>query len=90
MVQMQAVSCNLPLICSKDSGGEDLTKYFGQSKAISVLKETTSNELAKEIDAMLKYVASQPLETVYYDMNGKSQLTWEAYGKRYSDFLKQI
>lgn len=90
MVQMQAVSCNLPLICSKDSGGEDLAKYFGQSKAISVLKETTSDELAKEIDAMLEYVESQPLETVYYDMNGKSQLTWEAYGKRYSDFLKQI
>ena len=69
---------------------EDLTKYFGRSKAISVLKETTSDELAKEIDAMLKYVESQPLDTVYYDMKGKSQLTWEAYGKRYSDFLKQI
>ena len=90
MVLCQAIYCNLPLITSKDSGGPDLKEIFNNSKAISVLKETTSDKLAKEIDAMLEYVESQPLGTIYYDMNGKNQLTWEAYGKRYSDFLKQI
>jgi len=90
MVQMQAVSCNLPLICSKNSGGEDLTKYFGNSQAISVLSDITSVELSKEINAMLKYVASHQSDTLYYDMNGKNQLTWEAYGKRYNDFLHHV
>ncbi len=90
MVQMQAVSCNLPLICSQDSGGADLKTYFGDSKAIVVLEELNSDRIVEAINKMLIFINDQPKDYVFYDMSGKEKLSWQSYGKRYDQFLEQI
>ncbi len=89
MVQMQAVSCNLPLVCSKDSGGEDLKQYFGGGKAIFVINQTNKAELKKEILNALAFYNQYQGEDLF-DFSGKEQMSWKAYGKRYSDFIHKI
>jgi len=88
MVQAQAISCNLPIVCSKHSGGEDLKQYFEDSSAIIVMNEISVLELEKSIKKALNIVDN--CSNLLYKMEGKQQLSWTAYGDRYSDFLNQL
>lgn len=88
MVQAQAISCNLPVVCSKHSGGEDLKQYFEDSSAIIVMNEINELELEKSIRKALSI--TDKCSGVLYNMAGKQQLSWTHYGDRYNSFLHQI
>ena len=88
MVQAQAISCNLPLIGSKDSGAIDLKEMVEDPQYITILKEYTVEALIK---AMKEAMDSYPsLGNKIYAGTAIENLTWKAYGKRYAQFLHQI
>lgn len=88
MVQAQAVACNLPLIGSKDSGAEDLQQMVDDPKYITLVEDYTPETLIKAMDkAMDVYLT---LKGKKYAGNAIENLTWEAYGKRYADFIRNI
>lgn len=89
MVQGQALACGLPLICSKDSGGEDLQKFLTDKKWIIVLDNISIDSIRESITKALSLWDDLPED---HDIigNAKQDLSWEAYGKRYSVSLDQI
>ena len=88
MVQAQAIACNLPLVGSKDSGAEDLKMLVDKPEFITIIKEYTPTAL---IEAMhIAMDKSKELKGESYAGNAIVNLTWKAYGKRYSDFLQKI
>lgn len=89
MVQAQAVSCGLPLVCSKDSGGRDLKKYVNDSAFIIEIKDNSVDSIHESIELALS-LASKQKGVRNYAGDISSNLSWSAYGKRYSNFLKRI
>ena len=88
MVQVQALACGLPIVCSKETGGRDLRDLLTEKKWIIEMKELTIHELGVCITEAIKLSETQQgiRNYVHDDIN---KFTWEAYGKRYNDFLKQ-
>ena len=88
MVQAQAIACNLPIICSKDSGAEDLKEMVEYPQYITIIEDYTVKSLLTAMEeAMQNY---KTLQGKIYAGNAINNLTWEAYGKRYADFLHKI
>jgi glycosyltransferase involved in cell wall biosynthesis len=88
MVQFQAMACGLPLICTTNTGGEDLITKDGEEgyvvpiRDVEALKEKIlylyeNQDIAKEMGQKAK----QKVE------NG---FTWDNYGDRYYNNLKEI
>ena len=88
MVQAQAIACNLPLIGSRDSGAEDLQKIVDKKDCIIIIEKLNTNNIVKAIDEALKKY--DELGTNTYVGRAVENLTWRAYGKRYSNFISQI
>lgn len=88
MVQAQAIACNLPLIGSKDSGAEDLKKMVSHPEYITILSDYSANALISAINETMKKYNS--MKELSYAGNMINNLTWEAYGKRYADFINKI
>ena len=89
LVQIQAVACGLPLVCSIHSGGEDLKKYVDSEDKIIVMKELTVEELVRCIDKALAVANDQKGLRCYVGENFK-KVSWEGYGERYNNFLESI
>lgn len=89
MVLSQAVACGLPVVCTKDTGGEDLRNYLSDKKWITVITPTNAIELRRGIEEALNLCNELP-GNYNYAGDAKKELTWEAYGKRYSEFLTKI
>lgn len=88
MVQAQAIACNLPLVGSNDSGAEDLKAIVEHPEYITIIEDYTSKAV---VNALAKALAQQKgLCNKLYAGNADEKLTWQAYGKRYSDFLHKI
>lgn len=88
MVQAQAIACNLPLIGSKDSGAEDLQQMVEYSQFITLIENYTPESLIKAMNQTIKNYTN--LKDKIYAGDVIKNLTWEAYGKRYADFLQFI
>ena len=89
MVQSQALVCGLPIVCSKDSGGRDLRKFIDDKKWIIEMEEFSTTELEKRINEAL-YLAKTQRGLRNYSKDVINELTWEAYGKRYDENLRNI
>lgn len=88
MVQAQAIACNLPLVGSIDSGAEDLKGMVEYPEFITIIDEYTPECVKNAIDCGLeKY---DQLGNKFYAGSAIENLTWAAYGKRYSKFLTNI
>lgn len=88
MVQAQAIACNLPLVGSVDSGAEDLKKLVEYPEYITIIDNYTPECVKSAIDRGLeKY---NKLGDKMYAGSAIENLTWSAYGKRYSSFLKEL
>lgn len=88
MVQAQAIACNLPLIGSPDSGAKDLKQMVEYPEYITITKDHTAEAVLNAINTTIeKY---QELNGKIYAGNAIKNLTWEAYGKRYAEFLHKI
>ncbi|MBM9520472.1 glycosyltransferase family 4 protein [Desulforhopalus vacuolatus] len=88
LVQSQALSCGLPLVCSDRTGGADLKRLLGNAEYIYVVPHGDVDALGGAIQKALAYAeAHQGIDL----LGGKRDvLSWAAYGKRYSDFLRSI
>ena len=85
MVQIQAIACNLPLIGSPDSGAEDLRKLVANPDYVVIIKDYSVDSV---VDALKRALALyERLGCEKYTGDSLCNLTWEAYGKRYADFL---
>ena len=85
MVQAQAIACNLPLVGSIDSGAEDLKEMVEYPEYITIIDKYTSECLKNSIEYGLKKY--ETLKENVYAGSAIENLTWDAYGKRYTEFL---
>ena len=85
MVQAQAIACNLPLVGSKDSGAEDLKRMVSNPEYITILEDYTEESLIKAIEKTMNVYNS--IGNMIYGGEAINNLTWEAYGRRYADFI---
>ena len=88
MVQAQAIACNLPLVGTSDSGAEDLMKMVENPEYITIIKEFTSSSLLKAIHDSLN--KQKEIGNLLFAGSAISNLTWEAYGNRYTEFLNKL
>ena len=88
MVQLQAMACGLPLICTPNSGGDDLITNQGEEGFVIPIKDS---EAIKE---KIKYLYENP--SICKEMGSKAKLkikrgfTWDDYGNRYTETLKNF
>lgn len=88
LVQPQAMACGLPLICTTNTGGEDLISKDGVEGFVINIRDT---EALKE---KLRYLYQNP--EVCHEMGQKAKhkvsegFTWDDYGDRYVEILKKI
>ena len=88
MVQAQAIACNLPVIGSPDSGAEDLQRMVEHPEYISIIREYSVEAVENAIaEALGKYAT---LGNTKYAGEAIENLTWEAYGRRYANFLNTL
>lgn len=88
MVQVQALACGLPIVCSKKSGGRDLMKHISDTNYIIEMESLTTDELEKCIKYSLNYSKNLYGYRNYFKGNIED-LSWVGYGKRYNNFLKE-
>ena len=88
MVQAQAIACNLPLVGSIDSGAEDLRGMVECPEYITIIDKYTQKCVKNAIESGLKKYVQ--LGDKLYAGSAIDCLSWSAYGKRYSEFLKGI
>lgn len=89
LVLSQAMACGLPIVCTKDTGGEDLKQFLSDDKWIVVIEKTNAAELKAGILKALELYDELP-EGYDYMKESRSELSWRGYGKRYADFLDNI
>ena len=87
MVLSQAMACNLPIVASADCGAPDLKKIVAKPDYIDIVEDNSFQGLEDGIRTML---GRYPQLRENYAGNAISQLTWEAYGDRYAQFIKRI
>lgn len=85
VVQMQALSCGLPIVCSMHTGGKDIGELTGMQKWIFEMKQYTVEDLEKQILCALEFEKICDCTELRLD-----DLSWKAYGKRYGQFLQNI
>ncbi len=88
MVQAQALACHLPIIASPDGGACDLKARVAMPEYISIIEEFTADAIIGKMDEMLQQI--EQLRDRNYAGNALNDLTWEAYGRRYAEFLHRI
>lgn len=81
LVLNQAAACGLPIVCSKNCGGESLKGIIAEPSSVFVMDDFSVNSLANKINQALNY----KIEVVE-----SYNLTWRAYGERYDKFIKKI
>ncbi len=88
MVQVQAIACGLPIVCSQHTGGSDLRQFLNDKKWIIEMEEYTVEALNNCIQKALVLSAEQVGKRAYAD--SLYDLTWAAYGKRYNCNLMKV
>lgn len=87
MVQAQAIACNLPLVGSHDSGAEDLKGMVANPNCITIIEDYTMQSV---IDGVKEALRQYDSLTGLYTGDVIKNLTWEAYGKRYAEFINKV
>lgn len=85
MVQMQAIACGLPIICSMHTGGRDIADITGMHNWIFEMEEYTIEALKHQINSAIAFTHTCNPSTLKLE-----NLSWEAYGKRYANFIINV
>ena len=85
MVLSQALACNLPIVGSPNCGAPDLKGMVENPNYIIIFDDYTVEAISTAVkEALMNY---KSLGGRSYAGDAISNLTWEAYGKRYVDFI---
>jgi alpha-maltose-1-phosphate synthase len=101
MVQLQALGCGLPLICTTNTGGEDLLKMSGVEpiKLEKDVQEYPAGFLVPARDShaiatCLKLLSSDKNKLLAKRLSARSlretNLSWQSYGQRSIDFYRSL
>lgn len=93
LVQMQAICSGLPVVFSSETGGADIVEILGNSPYLIKMKSQTLNALQDAILQALSVRKNLPINALGqrdYLGDKRGLLSWNAYGKRYSKFLKEL
>ncbi len=93
MVLVQAIVCGLPIVCSRDTGGEDLKGMLSDGRWIINMQSLTVEALREGVEEALSLVAKSQndSEVRHYAQNDVDKnLSWRAYGERYDQNIKNI
>lgn len=92
LVLFQAMACGLPLVYSHDTGGPDLKKLVDDHDFLFEMPEYTVDSLSDTLLRALKKAEQQPRNCVrsYLTPNAVSNISWQAYGQRYNEFLLKV
>jgi len=85
LVQAQALSCGLPLICTDRSGGEDLREFLEDPSMILVIPSDDVGALIAAIKKMIPLATAQQGRREL--MRDKHSLSWKRSAIRYSEHL---
>ncbi len=92
LVLFQAVACGLPVVYSPETGGTDMRDLIGDSPFLIKMEALDVKSLSKALSAALAAADSVPAPDGKRDYAGKAReaLSWQAYGRRYSQFLENF
>jgi len=88
MVQLQAMACGLPLICTTNTGGDDLITADGKEGFVIPVKSVDS------IKEKINYLYKNRSECREMGLKARQRVskgfTWNDYGDRYTLFLESV
>ena len=82
LVQVQALACGLPIVCTSRTGGADLKQWASPPESIRVVPPDDAEALRAALAAAL---SERPSPGTLRDLLGsrREQVGWRAYAKRY-------
>ena len=86
LVQVQAMACGLPIVCSQHTGGRDLRKFADSPEWIVETRDDTVEELMRCLDLSLKMAEKQSSPRCYF--KDRDVFSWRAYARRYEQYLE--
>jgi starch synthase len=88
VVQAQALSSGLPLVCTDRTGGEDLAEFLDDPTWVTLVKPDDVSGLRAGIEQALTKAGTQ---TGLRDILGgaRERFSWRAYAKRYEVELRR-
>ncbi|NRA54152.1 MAG: glycosyltransferase family 4 protein [Gammaproteobacteria bacterium] len=88
LVQLQAMACGLPLICTTNTGGDDLITEQGKEGFVIPIRDVNA------IKDKITYLYKNPIIRDEMGNNAKERVkagyTWADYGERYYENLRMI
>lgn len=90
LVLFQAMRCGLPLVYSSETGGPDLRNLVSAKEYLFEFAELTPEVLGETLKRAINLANTQSGVRNYLTEDDLSNISWEAYGRRYNQFLKRI
>lgn len=86
LVQVQALACGLPVVCSSRTGGEDIAHLCGVEDQVFVVPPDSAQAVGVALGAAIEKSQAQFPAGVMRDFlhDRRAALSWKAYGRRYS------
>lgn len=91
LVLLQAAACGLPIVGSTRTGAPDVANLLGSPEGCVTIEEPLSiDTIANAIQKALSYAESLPEGQREQYENKIQNISWEAYGMRYYEILKNL
>ena len=89
LVQAQALSCGLPIVCTDKTGGEDLKQLLGMDKWIKIVKVDDVQDLVLGLEEMMQLARSLNGLRDFINDEIKENISWERYAFNYSKKIEK-
>ena len=89
LVQIQALACGLPLVCTDRTGGEDLKHLLGDHDRITVVPHGDTVALEEALSRALRTTTDSASHRVPLSEKQRDGLSWRAYAERYDARLRE-
>jgi len=87
MVLLEALSCGLPIVASKNTGVLDIYEKIQNKNAVEIISKLNSLSI---LESIKNIVANNDFKKTIFTQVDKEKFTWKSYAKRYEHFLQEI